>query len=694
MANCTLHLKLGEATLQPWAVSETASDVWIEVELIGINELAQQSTKRLPVAAFLDFGWEIELPAGARTSVSKALRSIMTSEDEEDADLTFTLKALGPRKKSKEIASGYINLRTLKAAGADLVRQAVALIGTDEKEAGMLTVSLKALDAIVVAMDEKGGDASEEEAAPAQPSSDPNVISAAVQAQASGTPAAGEELKASNVPCMSLATDTGMQVVENPESSNSLEAVHKIAAISAKPEETNSVAEVVEDIAEDISATVENDESEPAGVDETKSAKSDPGGAPTHLERHHSTIGSLAVDGSTNPTLLPVPATNVDPGRSILSTSKVTTVSDAISASESVAPQTVKTMPETTTQETARNMSESNVDAELNGNPSAVQPAASQGVEGEKTAIFGVSGTASHDGPAQVEFSGEPSTRGPDENQSRGTSIPLREEEMSMLTPRSRQRELKAAGEEERRAAAAARRAAARAAHKANLAALRGDEYAVDASDRVTVAVLPEIAKLHGGVGRGSDVDENGDTRVSQAIDEDVASGAEAWRLGILFEEMTLLLPAVARRYKLCARVGGDQWLESRAVRPVSTTKLHFGLKRNVYVGPGSMAYVALNDAKTRRRDGGEEGLAVEVYQMGAARGDGAEREARPRWDLFASVAISWRQVLTQVGTNHVHHEQYAHDLNLPLECPEVSKVCIEHPCPKLAHRSPSIFYP
>ena len=129
---------------EPAAREVGGMEAWIEVEMPGLNHLL--TTPRVQATAG-EFVFACVLEAHIGLAAEAKLREALASRDEEDADVTFTLRALGPRKKAKEVASGYFNLHQTLKHGQDLSGQ-IQLDGRDDGPFGSLAVSLTVLEVL------------------------------------------------------------------------------------------------------------------------------------------------------------------------------------------------------------------------------------------------------------------------------------------------------------------------------------------------------------------------------------------------------------------------------------------------------------------------------------------------------------------------------------------------------------------
>lgn len=659
MLELTFRLAVGDSRLEAWAVAEAGSEVWVEVDLPGLAEPAQCTTKRQAAAPAVGFGFVLELPAGAGSSAQEALREALAGGDEEDADLTFTLKAPGPRKKPKEVASGYVNLRAVLSAGKDLVSATVALLGKDDSPAGSLTVSLTAVDALRAA------------ASPA-PAQTPAIAATDVaeQASANSRPASRPISEQADVASAPAADAGASDVVEQMEpEAGAAGGAESAVETTVKPSGTQVVEAVSVPQAETAAGAVE------AGVAPAEAAAGAAPEQPVSIPAE----GHVAAGAPGNSDLPPATAAccaSGDPHAEMHISPPIPP--PAAAAAETAAAATPAADATQAADAPAPAFSELSVET-----PDSPPPPA--GVRGEAS-VRTPNGSAVD---ASVDGSGTDGSR-TDASRTDGSRL---------LTPRARQRV-----EEERAAAAAgepgsstARRAAARAAHKASLKALvgLGRESDVEETEGVKPgvkgggggAVKPGVKGDGGGVpggggkGRsGADAD-NGDgvnegvydtvkEGVKDGVNEGVPGGAagaheglggslpppqapplDDWRLGVTADEARLMLPASGRRYKLRLRVGGGDWSESRASRPSGHSHLNLDLVRRMYVGPGSRAHGPLVAAVGQRTgDAEQEGVEVQLWVMEAVGAEGAREPAGASgWRVLAAGAMSWRQVMAQV---------------------------------------------
>ena len=141
-----LRLEISGLTLSEDSI-EAGREVWVEAEMLGLATKAQLSTMRQPSDASIVFDFAFEVSADA---ASAALRGAIESADEEDADVTFTLLSPGARKKPRELASGFINLKGILEEGRDFLSDVPLTDGS--RAIGTLTgVRLVAVEALKVA---------------------------------------------------------------------------------------------------------------------------------------------------------------------------------------------------------------------------------------------------------------------------------------------------------------------------------------------------------------------------------------------------------------------------------------------------------------------------------------------------------------------------------------------------------------
>mmetsp|Transcript_21654 Transcript_21654/g.73041 ORF Transcript_21654/g.73041 Transcript_21654/m.73041 type:complete len:494 (+) Transcript_21654:93-1574(+) len=140
----TVHIEKLSILGDPAAREVGGMEAWIEVEMPGLDHLL--TTPRVQATAG-DFVFACVLEAHIGLAAEAKLREALASRDEEDADVTFKLRALGPRKKAKEVASGYFNLHQTLKHGQDLSGQ-IQLDGRDDEPFGSLAVSLTVLEVL------------------------------------------------------------------------------------------------------------------------------------------------------------------------------------------------------------------------------------------------------------------------------------------------------------------------------------------------------------------------------------------------------------------------------------------------------------------------------------------------------------------------------------------------------------------
>jgi hypothetical protein len=689
------RLSIGDSRLEAWAVADAGPEVWVEVDLPGLAEPAQRTTKRQAAAPALDFGFVLELPAGPGSSAQEAFRAALTGGDEEDADLTFTLKAPGPRKKAKDVASGYLNLRDLLSTGEDLIQATVALVGKDDSPAGFLTISLTALDALRAASSPAPAqplDVSETEMpALASASSPPTQALGAEQARVATVAAAEagtvvsdvvEQLnsdadEASGAARAGEAADIPAEVREVKAAESGAGAVDPragpaISAAGAAPGQSKTVLAGAE-----------------ASGCESGDATTSGGKLPPPVPPPASAAVAAAAGVAHKPPLVPAPAAAADANADAVSPA-ATTACSAVAASQlganardglrnaAVAPSAATT--DSTTQAASAAIATPGAPVPSPAELSVLTPDAAD-----------PDGLATHTTNWDASIADASRMDASSVDASMDASRVDASRVSASLTPRARQR-----AEEDRAAAAGgehtsstARRAAARAAHKAALAALvgggveadavkngvNGGEPGEDEGDWGNQGVNDGVnGDVNEGVCEGGEFDAAGHPSLgphnepaaspipppTTSTEGPVASppsppppSADDWRLGVTADEARLLLPASGRRYKLRLRVGGGEWFESRASRPSGHSHLSLSLVRSVYVGPGARAHRGLVEAVGRRRgEAGQEGIGVQAWVMEGAReevGAAGQTNAETGWRVLAAGAMSWMKVMAQV---------------------------------------------
>ncbi|KAL1530447.1 hypothetical protein AB1Y20_001350 [Prymnesium parvum] len=147
--SASVRVEVGALTLSPSVQRDPeVTDVWVEVDLLGLADASQLRTKRLHKSApSLDFGFSTSIAVGAGSKQEAALRTALASAHEQDADVYFVVKTRTARNEEREIGQGYVNLQSLLRDGRDAVSTSVSLQGK-KGSAGSVTVSLVALEAL------------------------------------------------------------------------------------------------------------------------------------------------------------------------------------------------------------------------------------------------------------------------------------------------------------------------------------------------------------------------------------------------------------------------------------------------------------------------------------------------------------------------------------------------------------------
>lgn len=158
-AATAVRVEVGALQLNPKLRADPeVGELWVEIDFVAIDpaevptqrsiELVTERVRK--AAAPLDFRYKGAIPVAPGSTEQAALRKAMTSDDEELADVFFVLKTKGRSGAEREIGQAFLNLKQLKAGGADVVGQTLPLQpppGSAPEGPGKLTISLFALEA-------------------------------------------------------------------------------------------------------------------------------------------------------------------------------------------------------------------------------------------------------------------------------------------------------------------------------------------------------------------------------------------------------------------------------------------------------------------------------------------------------------------------------------------------------------------
>jgi len=150
-SSAMLKVEIGTLQLSPTIVRDaTVTELWVEVDLPG-DDLAtaeQQTSRHIQKrAAKLDCGYSVSIPLSRGSRALATLSEALTSQQPEDADIFFALKARASSGTSRQLGEGYVSLRTILETGRELSSVPVAL----SDDAGTLTVSVTALEVLRLA---------------------------------------------------------------------------------------------------------------------------------------------------------------------------------------------------------------------------------------------------------------------------------------------------------------------------------------------------------------------------------------------------------------------------------------------------------------------------------------------------------------------------------------------------------------
>lgn len=155
-----LRLEVGQLALEPAFERSSAgraigrSDLWVEVDLLGLASPSAMRTGRVVPAASgvpVDFGFVLELAVAPGSEEQAVLGEALASADEQDADVYFELKSAssdGPELSIQQVAQGFLNLKALLNGGRDLVDHCITLLSKHTQSAATLSVSLVAVEAL------------------------------------------------------------------------------------------------------------------------------------------------------------------------------------------------------------------------------------------------------------------------------------------------------------------------------------------------------------------------------------------------------------------------------------------------------------------------------------------------------------------------------------------------------------------
>ena len=81
--------------------------MWVEVDLLGLADASALRTKRINKnSANLDFGFTQTVSVAPGGKQQAALRSALSSAQEQDADVYFVVKTLTARNQEREVGQG------------------------------------------------------------------------------------------------------------------------------------------------------------------------------------------------------------------------------------------------------------------------------------------------------------------------------------------------------------------------------------------------------------------------------------------------------------------------------------------------------------------------------------------------------------------------------------------------------------
>ena len=104
----SLRVDVGALTLTAAVKRDIdVADVWVEVDLLGLVDASALRTKRInKTSANLDFSFTQTVSVAPGGKQQAALRSALSSAQEQDADVYFVVKTLTARNQEREVGQG------------------------------------------------------------------------------------------------------------------------------------------------------------------------------------------------------------------------------------------------------------------------------------------------------------------------------------------------------------------------------------------------------------------------------------------------------------------------------------------------------------------------------------------------------------------------------------------------------------
>ena len=153
VAATSLRLCVGAVSLPVEAVQDPdVNEVFIEIDFLGLAEPAQLRTKSVLSRSESDFGFALDVAVATGSQAMQQLRKVLTAPEESESNIFFSLKTTGQqvgksRNAERELAQGYLNLRTLLREGQDLIGHSLSL-RTSAGGSATILVSLLGFEAL------------------------------------------------------------------------------------------------------------------------------------------------------------------------------------------------------------------------------------------------------------------------------------------------------------------------------------------------------------------------------------------------------------------------------------------------------------------------------------------------------------------------------------------------------------------
>jgi hypothetical protein len=145
----TVRIDVGRLELAPTIRSDpSVGELFVQVDLLDLGSSGALKTARLPKGgSALDFKFSHSVSIAPGSREQETLKQALDAKDEQESDVYFELKT-SVRGQESDVAQGFLNLKKLLDKGADLLNQRVQLSGRDGGNAGTLTCSIAAIQAL------------------------------------------------------------------------------------------------------------------------------------------------------------------------------------------------------------------------------------------------------------------------------------------------------------------------------------------------------------------------------------------------------------------------------------------------------------------------------------------------------------------------------------------------------------------